>query len=406
MLNIRKLIISVAATLCFGLPSIAQSLKSYKDTNGKWGYKNQSGIIVIQPKFEIAGSFSDNGLANVMSNEKWGYIDKSGKFVIQPQFDDAGSFDYNGLAVVKLNGKYGYINKTGELVIKPQFGYASYFSDNGLANVVLNGEWGFIDETGKFVIRPQFDDAWGFDDNGIAPVKLNGVWGYIDKTGKFYSTEAKALAAVKEEKYNIKAGESYADYISRFVPTWDKYLQEKGIVKPEALSAESVKQTVEKEVNEWQQKGEFETTAMWQKRVTNETRAAKVSEITKRIEKEYNAKVADYNTRASQVRNAYEGDYKLYSDKYCAAKAKAFAKQNLELKPYDADNGTFLISTADYGDILLPVPLAQAQQFKTNWSSIKSNVTAEFVPTGNDVALKSVTFGKYQGKLCRDYRRL
>jgi hypothetical protein len=172
-------------------------------------------------------------------------------------------------------------------------------------------------------------------------------------------------------------------------------LQEKGIVKPETPSAESVKRSVEKEVNVWQQKGEFETTAMWQARVNNETRAAKINEITKRIENEYNAEVADYNTRASQHRQDYEAEYIKATDWYCKVKAKEFAKQSFELKPYDADNGTFLISSATGGDILLPVPLAQAQQFKANWDNIKSKVTAEFVPTGNDVALKSVTFGDY-----------
>jgi hypothetical protein len=384
--------------------------------NGKYGFIDKTGRFVIQPQFSNASHFASNGLAAVALNGKWGYIDESAKFVIQPQFSNASHFASNGLAAVALNGKWGYIDESAKFVIQPQFGYAHVFANNGLASVKLNGKWGYIDETATFVIQPQFSVAMDFSENGIAKVRLDSVhWEYVDESGNSYATEELALAEEKqralaakekraaeekkrleeEQKYSVRVGESYTAYINRLVPTWGKYLQEKDVVKPVAPSTESVKQTVEKEVNAWQQKGEFETTAAWRTRVNDATRAAKVNEITQRIAKEYSTKVANYNTRISQLRSKYEAEYKKASDWYCTAKAKKFAKQSFELKPYDADNGTFLISSATGGDILLPVPLANAQQFKANWSSIKTKVTAEFVPTGNDVALKSVTFGDY-----------
>jgi uncharacterized caspase-like protein len=226
-------------------------------------------------------------------------------------------------------------------------------------------------------------------------VWLHNQSGFIDKFGEFYSSEEQALAAIEAKKYCIRDGEDYNAYISRFVPTWDEFLQARGVVKPEALSSESVKQTVEKEVNVWQQKDEFESSSEWQKRVNERTRAAKVKEITARIQTDYNKQVKSYNAKLAELKTAYEKEYKTVSDKYCAEKAKSFAKQSFELKPYDADNGTFLITSESDGDILLPVPREAARSFKDNWSSIKSNVTAEFVPTGSDVALKSVTFGNY-----------
>jgi hypothetical protein len=398
--------------LCISTSVNAQDLQYYKTSSGKYGYKDKYGNIVIPPRFEDAGNFADNGLAAVKLNWKWGFINKTGTFVIQPKFGYAYVFASNGLAAVSLNGKYGYIDKTGRFVIQPQFSNANHFASNGLAAVALNGKYGYIDKTGKFVIQPQFDDAGNFSE-GLAAVKLNGKWGYIDKTGEFYNydTKAQVYAAIKEReraiaeekqraiaeemKYEVGADESYTAYINRLVPSWEKFLQEKGGTKPTAPSAESVKQTVEKEVNVWQQKGEFEPSSEWQQRVNEQTRSAKVSEITARIQSDYKQKVEIYNARLAKIRTDYEKMYKMTSDRYCAAKANEFAKQSFELKPYDADNETFLISSATGGDILLPVPLAQAQQFKTNWSSIKSSVKATFVPTGNDVALKSVTFGDY-----------
>jgi hypothetical protein len=112
MFNASKLIISITAAICFGLPSIAQNLKFFKGTNSKYGFRDETGNVVIQPQFDNADWFSDNGLAPVKLNGKWGYIDKTGKFLIQPQFDDAFEFD-NGLAAVKLNGKKGILMKKG-----------------------------------------------------------------------------------------------------------------------------------------------------------------------------------------------------------------------------------------------------------------------------------------------------
>lgn len=46
---------------------------------------------------------------------KYGYINENGDFVIEPKFDHAGEFE-DGIARVYLNGKYFYINTKGEEV--------------------------------------------------------------------------------------------------------------------------------------------------------------------------------------------------------------------------------------------------------------------------------------------------
>ena len=49
------------------------SLEPFKDANGKYGFKNKSGEIVVQAKYQDAFAFSE-GLAAVQLNEKWGFI--------------------------------------------------------------------------------------------------------------------------------------------------------------------------------------------------------------------------------------------------------------------------------------------------------------------------------------------
>jgi hypothetical protein len=51
-----------------------------------------------------------------MKNGKYGYIDKTGKIVIKPQFDKAYDFS-EGLASISLNGKWGFIDNTGKIAI-------------------------------------------------------------------------------------------------------------------------------------------------------------------------------------------------------------------------------------------------------------------------------------------------
>ena len=85
------------------------------NVDGKYGFKlKSSGEIVIPPKYDLAGSFSE-GLAAVKLNGKYGFIDKTGKEVIPLKYDGAYSFR-KGLAKVKLNGKWIKIDKNGNRV--------------------------------------------------------------------------------------------------------------------------------------------------------------------------------------------------------------------------------------------------------------------------------------------------
>lgn len=81
------------------------------NVNGKWGFVDTSGDLVIESSFEDALPFSE-GIAPVMSGGKWGYIDKSGKIVIKPQYDIAECF-FGDLA--RVNGN-DYINSSGTFI--------------------------------------------------------------------------------------------------------------------------------------------------------------------------------------------------------------------------------------------------------------------------------------------------
>lgn len=212
--------------------------------NGKAGYIDSVGNIVIAPQFDgylNRGGEFHNGLMNNFGKyvdtygnspfdqqysypmdfseglavaedkaNKRGYIDTSGEFVISPRFEYASSFS-EGLASIKLGNEFGYIDHSGKFVITPRFVYGGDFHD-GMAFVVVEGPckhyWpgpcgGFdifprgtirfdripqcgyavIDRSGAVISEKRFDSPEDFSE-GLAPVRIGQKWGYIDKAGQ------------------------------------------------------------------------------------------------------------------------------------------------------------------------------------------------------------------------------
>ena len=157
------------------------------EKDGKMGFRDLDGNIVIEAKFDMAEMFSE-GYSSVRVGNKHGFIDKKGEYILPLQaYEFLGSL-HNGLASVRINDKVGFINIKGQEIIKPQFDWVGDFSE-GLC-VVRNdnseneiGKYGYIDTTGKVVIDFQFQYATNFE-NGRAKFEMKNLWGAIDKTGK------------------------------------------------------------------------------------------------------------------------------------------------------------------------------------------------------------------------------
>lgn len=153
---------------------------------GKWGFINKTGKMVIPPQFEAVHWFSER-LCAVRQDKKWGFIDPTGKLVIQAQYEQVGSFS-EGLAPVKSDAeqKWGFVDRTGKLAIPYAFTYAGDFAEER-AWVELNGKAGIIDPTGKvaFAGSKPPDGDWSKFTGGLARAYSQGKWGYVDKAGQF-----------------------------------------------------------------------------------------------------------------------------------------------------------------------------------------------------------------------------
>jgi len=162
--------------------------------DGKCGFIDRKGEIVIKPQFDRCADFHE-GLAIVMVGSKTMVIDEKGRTVFEPELRPMAPYFSDGLISVCVPvgyacGSIGYLDKHGRIAIKPQFRIAFPFSE-GRASVNVDEKWGFIDKAGRAVITPQFRQATSFA-NGLARVYMidNGSplrgpgWSYIDKNGK------------------------------------------------------------------------------------------------------------------------------------------------------------------------------------------------------------------------------
>lgn len=107
----------------------------------KKGYHliNTKGKRIGKLSFDDAKAFSEDGYAAVCHEGKWGFVNEDGELVIGYTYEDAQSFG-NGLAAVYEKGKWGYIDMEGNLTISPRFLAATHFSKSGTAAVKIEEE--------------------------------------------------------------------------------------------------------------------------------------------------------------------------------------------------------------------------------------------------------------------------
>lgn len=158
---------------------------SPRGDDGRFGFIDKRGAVVIQPKFSDAGEFHE-GLASVClptghdsAPARCTVIDRRGDTVFPVTTYAVGDFS-EGLATFRVGDHYGFLDRTGRVAMELQYDSAGDFHD-GLARVQLGGRWGYIDTRGQRVIPHQYRSAWDFSEGfGVA---CNSVCTYIDHTG-------------------------------------------------------------------------------------------------------------------------------------------------------------------------------------------------------------------------------
>lgn len=135
-----------------------------------------------------------------------------------------------------------------------------------------------------------------------------------------------------------------------------------GVGAPPVYS-QFAKEYVETRISKWQQKDDYETIDEYQTRVSESKREQKVKELLVEAEREY-------------LRQYTKHPY--FSD--------------MVLKPYDAENGVFLVQSR-YGELIVPVPREnnQARMFESSWSGMQFQ-NPQFYVSDDKILLSALTF--------------
>lgn len=193
-----------------------------KPENGKWGYCNTLGQLVIPIQFTKA-TFFNEGMAGVKVDGKWGFIDIKGKLVVQPIYDTVGYFS-QGLAMVAKDDAYGYINLKGEEVIKLQYvgaetfekGYAIVYEKHEFKTTLQKSIGRLINLNGKMITDAKYDIRYNFSNGLISFTVPDGDYSYglMNTSGQiikqpvyreisdFYNGLAKVMVYKKDNVYD------------------------------------------------------------------------------------------------------------------------------------------------------------------------------------------------------------
>ena len=193
----------------------------YNTPNGKKGFKNREGNILIPARYsEVSGTFS-SGPVRVKFNNKYGYVGFNGTELIKTQYDSAGLFS-SGQAEVKLGNDKFRIDTTGKRIeemldfsalLDSFLNAPNYFNANdlkalGKVNMVCD-KFTDGDYTGE-ANSLDMADGYGmyvFADSSFYAGQFSG--GYVNGNGVLYNKTAKTIWIGA-----WKRGQPTNDYIS------------------------------------------------------------------------------------------------------------------------------------------------------------------------------------------------
>lgn len=231
---------------------------------------------------------------------------------------------------------WGY-KQYDRVVIAPKYQEAGLFNE-GVAPVMLGGKYGYVDRDGACVIPYKYEYAGVFSE-GLARVRLDGKYGFADKNGKVvipykYSDAGDFIDGLAAVMFEGKKG--YVDKTGQWYDDRTAVLQ---------TFSSFARQYVENFVNDWQKKGKYEKTADWKLRVNEKTRSVLVDSLL----------------------NVARSEYIAYQQKDI--------EHVFKLGDYDADGEIFVVYDSHFGELLVPVPISQAEQFEKEFASLANTNT-------------------------------
>lgn len=183
---------------------LADSLFLPVSINGKYGYMNRLGDVVISPDYQFAGHFV-NGLAIVGNDDKYGAINKAGKLIIPFSYSSVSDF-IQGRSIVEENDKLGIIDRNNRVILPFEYEDLGDLSSE-LIYFSKGLRYGYTDIYGETKIVENFDEAYSFS-NGRAMVEIGDYQAMIDVNGNYiFQPTFEGLSQISDSLYSFEKDE-------------------------------------------------------------------------------------------------------------------------------------------------------------------------------------------------------
>ena len=207
-------ILLIGVVLTCNAQEVKETLIPYKK-NDKWGYVNEKSKWVVKPIFQETFPFVE-GRARVKQDGKYGFIDSSGEVVIAIRFNSANDF-YQNQALVSIEDSLIVVDTIGveyKAVLGCDGGIFrkcdyQVILENGLKGVVIS----YPKDT---LIKPKYLDAKVFCEVSVFTVQdSTGMWALVSskdsiiqpfifeqiemRNGYFVTSKVKSITGLGED---------------------------------------------------------------------------------------------------------------------------------------------------------------------------------------------------------------
>jgi hypothetical protein len=159
---------------------------------GSYALIDLTGKVLNSYSYPFVGDYGEGMLAFRRSNDgKWGYMDESGTVLIEPQFTGTQPFIEEKAIVNVENNHYGLIDRQGKFIIKPQYASLINLGENRYAlgkaqdpeRPYLFQKYAIADSNGHIYTGFIYNDVSDYKD-GIASAYNDEMTFFIDKRGQ------------------------------------------------------------------------------------------------------------------------------------------------------------------------------------------------------------------------------
>ncbi len=144
---------AIVLVVCVGLGAGLVGIMGARERSTFIQHVSRYGFVMERRSLDAMRTFSE-GYAAALKDGRWGYVNEEGRVVIDFEYIDAREFS-EGLAAVQTLQGWGYVDASGRIVIAPHLAAARVFSE-GLAPACNGTFWGYLDRSGSWHIAPQF----------------------------------------------------------------------------------------------------------------------------------------------------------------------------------------------------------------------------------------------------------